>query len=140
MDNFKVLEYIFSRDSQWVEKINNYEGDKPLFLIINRAYITTRGKLEDNDPLFKEVRDNATQDLMVEVENENGKESTVDEGQMCEEHEEKVDGCEETDIGVGKKKKKTGNRGKRQHDKKHHGGIKHRHSEDKRGSDVMDGN
>ena len=53
MDNFNVMEYIFTKDKKWVEKINDYKDNKPIFLIVNRAYMTTRGKLQGNpSPVF----------------------------------------------------------------------------------------
>jgi superfamily II DNA or RNA helicase len=55
MDNFNVMEYIFTKDKKWVEKINDYKDNKPIFLIVNRAYMTTRGKLQGNRYRYQDI-------------------------------------------------------------------------------------
>lgn len=42
MDAFHVVEHVYKKDKNWINKINNYTNSKPLFLIINRAFITTK--------------------------------------------------------------------------------------------------
>ena len=43
MSKFEIKEYIYKKDDKdWVNKLNSYNGTKPLFIIINRAYLTTK--------------------------------------------------------------------------------------------------
>lgn len=42
MSKFHIVEHIYNKDKQWVENLNNYSGNKPIFLIINRAFMTTQ--------------------------------------------------------------------------------------------------
>ena len=40
MNNFEIKEYVYCKDKKWIDQINNHVG-KPLFIIINRAFMTT---------------------------------------------------------------------------------------------------
>jgi hypothetical protein len=43
MSEFIVKDYVFQRnDSKWMDKLNKLKTDKPLFIIINRAYLTSK--------------------------------------------------------------------------------------------------
>jgi superfamily II DNA or RNA helicase len=44
MDKFTVIEHIYNKNPCWVQNINVYSGKKPIFLIINRAFMTTRAQ------------------------------------------------------------------------------------------------
>ena len=44
MNKFEIKEYVYCKDKKWINQINNHKG-KPLFIIINRAFMTTKSKL-----------------------------------------------------------------------------------------------
>ena len=44
MSKFHIVEHIYNKDPSWVQKINSYNGKKPIFLIINRAFMTTKSQ------------------------------------------------------------------------------------------------
>jgi superfamily II DNA or RNA helicase len=41
LNRFEIMEFVYTKDKNWVNKINNYKGDKPLFIVINRQFLTT---------------------------------------------------------------------------------------------------
>lgn len=41
MEHFHIMEFVYDKTTNWVNSINNYTGDKPLFIIINRQRLTT---------------------------------------------------------------------------------------------------
>ena len=44
MSKFHVVEHLYNKDPSWVQNINSYSGKKPIFLIINRAFMTTKSE------------------------------------------------------------------------------------------------
>jgi superfamily II DNA or RNA helicase len=55
MHNFEIIEHIYNKDRNWTQTINNYQGNKPIFLIINRAFMTTRSKQADYNYRYEEI-------------------------------------------------------------------------------------
>ena len=42
MSKFHMVEHMYNKNSRWVDDLNNYSGDLPQFLMINRAFMTIR--------------------------------------------------------------------------------------------------
>ena len=58
MDEFKVIEYITNKNPNWTNEINNYVGEKPLFIVINRAYLTSKSKKKGLKYRYQEITKN----------------------------------------------------------------------------------
>lgn len=56
MSKFHIVEHVYNKDRYWIKNINNYDGDKPIFLIINRAFMTTRSKKQKYNYRYEEIR------------------------------------------------------------------------------------
>ena len=55
MSKFHVIEYIYNKDPKWVQNINTYTGRKPIFLIINRAFMTTKSHKKNIQYKYQEI-------------------------------------------------------------------------------------
>lgn len=44
INKFSIFNYAENKNKNWVDILNNYEENKPILLIINRAYLTTKYK------------------------------------------------------------------------------------------------
>ena len=53
MLKFHVVEHIYNKNRRWVEDLNKYTGSKPIFLIINRAFMTTRPSKRTEEILYR---------------------------------------------------------------------------------------
>lgn len=56
MYDFQIIEHIYNKDKKWTQKLNDYNGTKPIFLIINRAFMTTRSKDERYTYRYEEIK------------------------------------------------------------------------------------
>jgi len=46
MSKFTIKEYVYNKSKNWIKEINTHKNeDKPLFIIINRAFLTTKSKI-----------------------------------------------------------------------------------------------
>ena len=55
MSQFTIKEYVYQKnDCKWLDKLNNIKTDKPLFIIINRAYLTTKSYKKDCSYKYQE--------------------------------------------------------------------------------------
>lgn len=67
MTKFTIKEYVYNkRDNDWVTKLNEYNGDKPLFVIINRAYLTTRSKNANSKYKYQELSTNYPKFMIID--------------------------------------------------------------------------
>jgi superfamily II DNA or RNA helicase len=66
MDNFEIMEFVYNKPSNWVEKINNYKGNKPLFLIMNRAFMTTNSKVKEKKYRYQELTTNVPKFIIMD--------------------------------------------------------------------------
>ena len=55
MSKFHVIEHIYNKDPEWVQNINPYTGKKPIFLIINRAFMTTKSHTKNIQYKYQEI-------------------------------------------------------------------------------------
>lgn len=59
MTKFTIKEYVYNKgDLKWIEKLNNIKSEKPLFLIINRAYLTTKSYAKNCKYKYEELKNN----------------------------------------------------------------------------------
>jgi superfamily II DNA or RNA helicase len=56
MSKFHIVEHIYNKDQKWTDKLNEYDGVKPIFLIINRAFMTTKSKVQGKGYRYEEIR------------------------------------------------------------------------------------
>lgn len=56
MSKFHIVEHIYNKNKTWTKKLNDYEGDKPIFLIINRAFMTSSSKIQGKNYRYEEIR------------------------------------------------------------------------------------
>ena len=56
MSKFHIVEHIYNKDQKWTDKLNEYDGTKPIFLIINRAFMTTKSKIQGKVYRYEEIR------------------------------------------------------------------------------------
>lgn len=55
MSKFHVIEHIYNKDPKWIQNINTYTGKKPIFLIINRAFMTTKSHKKNIQYKYQEI-------------------------------------------------------------------------------------
>lgn len=56
MYKFHIIEHVFNKSKSWVEDINNYNGSKPIFLIVNRAFMTAKAKTQTKNYRYEEIK------------------------------------------------------------------------------------
>jgi ERCC4-related helicase len=66
MDDFKILEYVYNKPDDWTSQINNYNGKKPLFIIINRAFMTTDSKKQGCKKKYQEIIKNQPRFIIID--------------------------------------------------------------------------
>lgn len=59
MSKFTIKEYVYKKnDSRWMDKLDAEKSSKPLFIIINRAYLTSGSKYDDCKYKYEELQKN----------------------------------------------------------------------------------
>jgi superfamily II DNA or RNA helicase len=59
MHEFTVMDFVYNKkDNNWIEKWSDYTEDKPLFVIINRAYLTTKSNSKSNMYTYQDLKNN----------------------------------------------------------------------------------
>lgn len=66
MDKFEIIEFVYNKPSNWTTLINNYSGDKPLFIIANRAFLTTKSKMQNKKYKYQELIKNMPRFVMLD--------------------------------------------------------------------------
>lgn len=67
MTQFTIKEYIYHKgDTKWLDKLNKINTDKPLFLIINRAYLTTKSYDKDCKYKYEELKNNIPKFIILD--------------------------------------------------------------------------
>lgn len=54
MSKFEIKEYVYNKDKLWISDLNK-TYDKPLFIIINRAYMTTQSSIKNKTYRYEEI-------------------------------------------------------------------------------------
>ena len=54
MSKFEIKEYVYNKSKQWINELNQ-KYDKPLFIIINRAFMTTASSKKNKKYRYQEI-------------------------------------------------------------------------------------
>lgn len=65
MDKFHIMEFVYTKKADWISDINKYKGKKPLFLIINRAFMTSKSKRIDCEYKYQEINKNKSPRFVI---------------------------------------------------------------------------
>jgi len=59
MSKFTIKEFVYNKNKKWIKEINNHKSDKPLFLIINRAFLTSKSKIPNHEYKYEDIKNRA---------------------------------------------------------------------------------
>lgn len=67
MTHFLIKEYVYQKgDIEWMDKLNKIKSDKPIFFIINRAYLTTKSYDKYCKYKYEELKNNIPKFIMLD--------------------------------------------------------------------------
>lgn len=67
LEQYHIIEHVINKKNKtWTDEINSYDDDKPLLLIMNRAFMTTKSKQEKYTYRYQEITNNCPKFIIVD--------------------------------------------------------------------------